>query len=187
MERIQEQMVEPIEVLPHKLVQQHTAKQIMHVPVPQIREQSAVTGLATSQFLVTTVEVVDSFSVSEEFAAFAEMTTLNTSSTSTRSSAPVCNREETTQSPVEISSSSSTSISSDRRLDEFASTLDSCIKLLTPVTAEIDSIEKASERASMLTKRMMETPLPEPPMVEPPLVEPPMVESDLASCSREGS
>ena len=166
MERIQEQMVEPIEVLPHELVQQHTAKEIMHVPVPQIQEQSAVTGLATSQFLVTT---------------------LNTSSTSTRSSAPVCNREETTQSPVEITSSSSTSISSDRRLDEFGSTLDSCIKLLTPVTGEIDSIEKASERASMLTKRMMETPLPEPPMVEPPLVEPPMVESDLASCSREGS
>ena len=35
-ERIQERIVEPIEVLPLEHVQQHTATQIVHVPVPQI-------------------------------------------------------------------------------------------------------------------------------------------------------
>ena len=45
--------------------------------------------------------------------------------------------------------------------------LDSCMELLTPVTAQTDSIEKETERAAMLTKRMPEPPLPEPPMVEP--------------------
>ena len=34
-ERIQEQIDEPIEVLPHERVQQHTALQIVHVPVPE--------------------------------------------------------------------------------------------------------------------------------------------------------
>ena len=63
MERLQEQIVEPIEVLPHERVQQFTAEQIVHMPVPQTQEQSAVTDA---------VEVVDSF-----------MTTHNTSSTST--------------------------------------------------------------------------------------------------------
>ena len=58
-------------------------------------------------------------------------------------------------------SSSSTSTSSDRRLDEFARMLDSCIELLTLVTAQIDGIEKETERAAMLTKRMLETPSPE--------------------------
>ena len=60
--------------------------------------------------------------------------------------APVYNRvrqklfdaEETTQNTVEIPSSSSTSTSSDRCLDEFANMLDSCIELLTCVTAQID-------------------------------------------------
>ena len=36
----------------------------------------------------------------------------------------------------------------------------------------------------MLTKRMMETPLPEPPMVENPLPEPPMMEPDRTSAKR---
>ena len=48
-----------------------------------------------SQFPLTAVEasqVVDSFSLSEEFAALAEVTTLNTNSTSTSSSAAVYNR-----------------------------------------------------------------------------------------------
>ena len=81
-------------------------------------------------------------------------------------------------------SSSSTSTSSDRRLDEFARMLDSCIELLTPVTAQIDGIEKETERAAMLTKRMLETPSPEPPLLEPPTVQPPMVEPDRTSAKR---
>ena len=81
-------------------------------------------------------------------------------------------------------SSSSTSTSSDRRLDEFARMLDSCIELLTPGTAQIDGIEKETERAAMLTKRMLETPSPEPPLLEPPVVEPPMVEPDRTSAKR---
>ena len=77
-ERIQEQIVEPVEVLPQDRVQQHTAIQIVHVLVPQIQEQSAVTGLVNSQFLITSVET--------------SQTVLNTSSTSTSSPAPVYNR-----------------------------------------------------------------------------------------------
>ena len=58
--------------------------------------------------------------------------------------------------------------------------LDSCIELLTPVTAQIDSIEKETERAAMLTKRMMETPLLEPPT----MMEPTLKESEQASSKR---
>ena len=57
-----EQIVETIGVLPQERVQQHTAIQIVHVPVPQSQEQSAVTilinplpaqtRLATSRFKV---------------------------------------------------------------------------------------------------------------------------------------
>ena len=82
-ERIQEKIVEPIEVLPQERAQQHTATQIVHVPVPQIQEQSAVTGLVNLQIPITAVEasqVVGSFPLSEEFAAPAEVTTLNKSS-----------------------------------------------------------------------------------------------------------
>ena len=89
-EQIQEQIVEPIEVLPQERVQLHTAIQIMDVPVLHIQEQSA--GTVNSQFPITAVEasqVVDSYSLSEEFAAPAEVTTLNTSCTSTSSCAPV--------------------------------------------------------------------------------------------------
>ena len=139
-ERIQEQLVETIEVLPQERVQLHTAPQIVHEPVPQIQEQSAVTGLVNSQFPITAVEasqVVDSCSLSEEFAAPTEVTTLKTSSTST--------------------SSSSTSTISDRRLDEFASMLNSCIELLTPETASTRRL-KGLRR---LPRRM-----PEPPVVE---------------------
>jgi len=95
-ERIQEQIVDPIEVLPHERVQQFTTKQIVHMPVPQTQEESAVTDLMNPPISITAVEVVDSFSVSEEVATLADMTTLNTSSTSTSSSAHVCNCEETT-------------------------------------------------------------------------------------------
>ena len=72
MERILEQIVEPIEVLPHERVIQRTSKQIVHVPVPQIQEQSIVTGLMNPQFSTSAVEapqVVDSFPLLEDVAA----------------------------------------------------------------------------------------------------------------------
>ena len=70
----------------------------------------------------------------------------------------------TTLNPVEISiPSSMLSIS-----DDFAKMLDN-----------LKNIEKETERVVMLTKRMMETPLPEPLMVEPPVVK-----SDRASAKR---
>ena len=108
-------------------------QKIPEIPVVEwIQEQSAVTDLVKPQISTTSVEasqVVGSCPLLEDFAAPAKVTTLNTSSTSTSSAAHVYNRvgdaAETTQNTVEISSSSSTSTSSDRRLDEFASMLDS--------------------------------------------------------------
>ena len=58
--------------------------------------------------------------------------------------------------------------------------LDSCTTLLTLVTAQIENIEKETERVAMLTKRMMELPLPEPPM----MTEPTLMESERASSKR---
>ena len=107
-ERIQERNVEPIEVRSHERVQKFTAEQIMHMPVPQTQEQSAVTDLVNPPISITADEVVDS---SEEVA-------INTSSTSTSSSAHVFNREETT---------------SRDRLDALASMLDSCLEQLPPL------------------------------------------------------
>ena len=78
-----EQIVETIGVLPQERVLQHAAVQTVHVPVRQTQEQSAVP--VNSQFSITAVEasqVVDSCSLSEEFAAPDEVTTFNTSSTS---------------------------------------------------------------------------------------------------------
>ena len=46
------------------------------------------------------------------------------------------------------------------------------------------NMEKEVERAAMLTKRMMETPLPQPPMPEPPMMEPPLIEPDRTSAKR---
>ena len=71
-EWIQEQIVETIEVLPQERVKQHTAKQFVHVPVPQIQEQSAVTDLVNPQISITTdgaLQVIDSFPLLEDFAA----------------------------------------------------------------------------------------------------------------------
>ena len=161
-ERIQERIVEPIEVLPHERVQQFTAEQIMHMPVPQTQEQSAITDLVNPPISLAADEVVESLSVSEEVAALADMTTLNTSSTSTSSSAPVCNCEETIQNTIDIPSSSSTSTSGNR-LDELAGVLDSCLEQLTPLAVMGERIEKELERIEMLTKLMMETPSPAPP------------------------
>jgi len=62
--------------------------------------------------------------------------------------------------------------------------LDSGIEQLTPLAAQVESIEKATERASMLTKRLTETSLPEPPMVVPPLMEHPVVELDRTYTKR---
>ena len=45
--------------------------------------------------------------------------------------------------------------------------LESCLEQLTPLAAK----DEVTERIEVLTKRMMETPLPAPPLVEPPLVE----------------
>ena len=59
--------------------------------------------------------------------------------------------------------------------------LDSCIELLTPVTAHIDGIE--IERAAMLTERMLEGALPESPLPAP-VVEPPLVEPGRTSAKR---
>ena len=70
-ERIQEQIVEPIEVLPHERVTQRTFNQIVHVPVPQVQEQS-VTGLVNPKFSTSAVEapqVVNSFPLLEDVAA----------------------------------------------------------------------------------------------------------------------
>ena len=152
LEWIQELVVETIDVLPQERVEQHTAKQIVHVPISQIQEQSAVTGLVNLQFPITAVQasqVVGSFSLSEDFAAPAEVTTLNTSSTSTSSPAPVYNRvrqklfdaEETTQNPVDIFISSSTSTISGEEAKMFDN---------------LKNIEKRTERVAMFTKRMME-------------------------------
>ena len=102
--------------------------------------------------------------------------------------APVYNRvrqklfdaEEMTQNPLDIPILSSTSTSSDRRLNEFANMLDSCIEVVTLVMAQIESIEKESEEVAMLTKLVMETPLPEPPM----MMEPTLMESERASLKR---
>ena len=71
----------------------------------------------------------------------ASRMTLNTSSTSTRQ--------------IEIPSSSSTSTGSDR-LDALASMLDSCLEQLTPLAG----MGEETERIEMLTKRLLETPLP---------------------------
>ena len=118
MERIQEPNVEPFEVLLHERVQQFTTEQIEHMPVSQTQEQSAVTDA---------VEVVDSLSVSEEVATFTDMTTHNTSSTST----------------------------SRDRLDELECMLDSYIEKLTPLAALGECIEKETEKIAMITKRMI--------------------------------
>ena len=72
MEQIQEQIVEPIEVLPHERVTQRTSKQIVYGPVSQVQEQSAVTSEVNPQFSTSAVEapqVVDSFPLLDDFAA----------------------------------------------------------------------------------------------------------------------
>ena len=191
-EWIQEQVAETIDVIPQEDVKQHPTN--CALPVSQIQEQSAVTGSVNSQFPITAVEasqVVGSFSLSEEFAAPAEVTTLNTSSTSTSSAAPVYNRvrdaAETTQNTVEIPSSSSTSTSIDRLDEQLTNMLDmlsSYKDVFSLLAAEMENIEKETDRVAMLTKRMLEPPLMETPLPEPPMVEPPLVVSDRASAKR---
>ena len=84
-------------------------------------------------------QIVDTIDVTLQGSQFAP----NTSSTST--------------SHFDITSSSSTS-TTNNRLDALASMLDSCREQLTEL-----------ERIETLTKRLLETPLPEPPIVEPSL------------------
>ena len=186
MEWIQEQFVETIEVIPQE--------QIEDIPVPQEQLIAEVTTLNTSSTSTTTPRQQSSpaNTVAGVTTGVKHDNTVLVDSRCSSSldglAAPVYNRvrqklfdaEETTQNTMEIPSSSSTSTSSDRRLDEFANMFDSCIELLTSVTAQMDSIEKETERAAMLTKRMMQTPLPEPPM----MMEPTLMESKRASSKR---
>ena len=73
----------------------------------------------------------------------------------------------------ETSSTSTSSSSTSTIRDNIAIVLDN-----------LKNMEKDVERVAMLTKRMMERPLPEPPMVEPPLPEPPMMEPDRTPAKR---
>ena len=113
-DRIQERILDLIEVLPHERVQQHTASQIVHMPVPQIQKLSAVPDLMNPQISTTSLvasQVQVAERIQEQIVETVDVTpqasqmVLNTSSTSTSSSAPVCNQ---------IPSSSSTSTSNDR-------------------------------------------------------------------------
>ena len=51
--------------------------------------------------------------------------------------------------------------------------------MFSPSAAQMESIEKETERVAMLTKRMLE-----PPTLEPPMMEPPMMEPERASAKR---
>ena len=137
--------------------------------------ESAFTGLVNPQFSTSAIEapqVVDSFPLSDDFAAPMH------NQVHQEQIVPIVqphaifrkfHAEETTQSPLEIFTSSSTSTIS----DDVAKMLD-----------RLQNIEEATERAAMLTKRMLEPPLMEPPMMEPPLLELPMMEPDRASAKR---
>ena len=113
-------------------MQLRTAIQIVHVPVPQIQEQSAVT--VNSQLPITAVEasqLADSYSLSEEFAAPADVTTLNTSSTSTSSSAPVRDVAHATPAP-EIDVPMHNNVGQELMIDEISQRLDTMIDALSP-------------------------------------------------------
>ena len=73
-ERTQQQIVRTIEVPPHERVQKFTAEQSVHIPGPPTQEQSALTDLGNPKISITAVEVVNSFSVSEEVAINANST-----------------------------------------------------------------------------------------------------------------
>ena len=173
--------METIEVIPQEQIE----VQIGDILVPQEQLITEVTTLNMSSTSTSSASAAVTTGVKHDNTVLVDS---RCSSSLDEFAAPVYNRvrqklfdaEETTQNSVEITSSSSMSTSSDRRLDEFANMPDSCIELLTPVTAHIDSIEKETERAAMLTKRMMETPLPE----HPTMTEPTMMESERASSKR---
>ena len=175
----------------------HTAKQIVHVPVPQIQEQSAVTSLISPQISFTAVEapqVVGSFPLSEDFAApmynhvhqekslqqysrklffrkFFSFRLLSGFRNKIVETIEVFPQEQiegqigyipvpqeqliAEVTTLNTSSTSTSSSSTSTRSDVLAKMLDNLKK-----------IEKEVERAAMLTKRLMEPPLPEPPMVE---------------------
>ena len=58
---------------------------------------------------------------------------------------------------LNTSSTSTSSSSTSTKCDDLANMLDSCITLLSSSASQMESIETATERASMLTKWMMET------------------------------
>ena len=91
-QRTQERILDHIEVLPLERVQQHTAKQIVHVPVSHIQEQSAVHDsvnpqISTTSFGALQVQVAER--IQEQIVGTIDVIpqgtqkTLNTSSTST--------------------------------------------------------------------------------------------------------
>ena len=176
-----------------------------------------------SQFPVPAVEasqVVDSCSLSEEFAAPDEETTFSTSSTSTSSgvthdntvlvdprcssslnefAVPVYNRvrqelfdaAETTQEQPHCRGGDpqysghpflELHVDQVRRFSRTCSIL--ALHCSLPRLLRWKASRKRLKGLSMLTNRMMETPLPEPPMVEPPMVEPPLPEPPLVEPDR---
>ena len=106
--------VQVIERIQEQIVPERIEEQIGDFPVPPTVEETVEV-----QILERTWEQIGPEQIEEQLIA-----------------------EETTQNPVEIPITSSTSTTSDRRLDEFTNMLDSCIALLTPITAQIENIEK---------------------------------------------
>ena len=126
-----------------------------------IVEHPAVQEQVTVEEILPVVERIQEQIVETiDVTPHASQMVLHTSSTSSNSSAPVCNQIPSLSSASTIS-------------DDVAVMLDS-----------LKNIEKEVARAAMLTKRMMETPLPESPLPEPPMVEPPKVVPDRTSAKR---
>ena len=165
-------------MLPHERTQQHTAIQIVHVPVPQIQKQSAVTDLLNSQFSITAVEasqVVGSFSLSEEFDALADVTTLKTSSTSTSISAPVRDVAHATPAP-EIDVPMHNNVGQELipttvqkpMIDDIFGKLDTMIDALSPLDCLTDLVLRMEtvvaevENASVVALRTNASLLPDP-------------------------
>ena len=112
--------------------------------VATVQPHVLLQGIPVVQVAERTQElIVETIDVNSQ----ASQMTLNTSSTSTRQ--------------FEITSSSSTSTSNDR-LAALASMLGSCLEQLTPLA----DMGEETERIEMLSKRLLEPPLPGPPMVE---------------------
>ena len=133
---VEMQIVETFEVIPQDQIE----VQIGDIPVPQEQLIAEVTTLNTSSTSTSSATIRQQYSPANTTADVTtgvkhDNTVLvdsRCSSSLDEFAAPVHNRvrqklfdaEETTQNTVEILSSSSTSTSRDRRLDEFANMLD---------------------------------------------------------------